>query len=293
MPEVETLVRELRPKLIGKVINGLVIKPKCWQYVLQEDPHSFYQKIIGEEIVTVLRKGKYILIPLTNNNVIVIHLGMTGKLLIKPLEEGSLDSLFSEAAINKHTHLVMDFINPYADEEEEDISLHFNDVRMFGNIWVAENVGNIEQVPVPGLKDLGPDALGMSLDEFRAGVKGNRSVKSLLLDQTKVAGVGNIYADEALFSAKIHPAIKAKALTEDQLARLWFAVKSVLKQGIQHKGSSVSDYTDAYGIQGSFQNYHRVYGKAGQGCTECTAIIERIKVAGRSTHFCPSCQKGG
>jgi len=222
----------------------------------------------------------------------VIHLGMTGKLLLKPLQDAPLDgSFFSSSSIDKHTHLVIDFLDPSGEEGTEDFSLHFNDVRMFGNIWVAENVENIEQVPVPGLKDLGPDALGITLKEFSANIKSNRSIKSILLDQTKVAGVGNIYADEALFSAKIYPAVKGRVLDDTQVARLWFAVKSVLKQGIQHKGSSVSDYTDAYGTAGSFQNYHRVYGKAGQNCSECSATIERIKVAGRSTHFCPSCQK--
>ncbi len=174
-----------------------------------------------------------------------------------------------------------------------DLELHFNDVRLFGNIWLVENANDIENLGVPGLQELGEDALGISLHQFEEAVSSKRSIKTILLDQKKIAGVGNIYADEALFSAHIHPATQGASLTPNQISTLWFTVKSVLKQGIKYRGSSTSDYTTTDGSKGSFQDHYRVYRKTGQKCVDCNSVIERIKLAGRSTHFCPSCQPEG
>jgi formamidopyrimidine-DNA glycosylase len=154
-------------------------------------------------------------------------------------------------------------------------------------------VRDIEKLDVPGLKDLGPDALGMTLVQFEDSMRSKRTVKAILLDQTKIAGVGNIYADEACFCAGVHPAQKGISLSEEQRGKLWLAVKTVLKQGIRYRGSSTSDYTTTDGSEGSYQKYHRVYQKTGKKCVQCETHIERIKLAGRSTHFCPTCQKEG
>ncbi len=293
LPEVETIVRDLRPLVIGRAITGLILREKAINHLLQATPEAFYQGLMNQTIVTVLRKGKYIILPLDNGNVLVFHLGMTGKLLIQESTFG--EQLIEANLLDKHTHILMELSDP--SEELEALDLQFNDVRLFGNVWLLEGVDNIEKLNIPGLRELGPDALGITLSEFEKIMNSRRANKVILLDQSKMAGVGNIYADEACFSAGVHPSIKGVDLTEEQLARLWFAVKSVLKQGIKHRGSSVSDYVSTDGKEGSFQKYHRVYQKTGQPCVQCSSEIQKIKLGGRSTHFCPECQqssaKGG
>jgi formamidopyrimidine-DNA glycosylase len=293
LPEVETIVRDLRPAIMGRMISGMVIRPKAQKHLLQGSPFGFYEGTIGQEIQTVLRKGKYIILPLTNGNVIVFHLGMTGRLLVQPVPELTFDERFTgDDHISKHTHFLME-LTELGENTGPDLELQFHDVRLFGAIWLVQNVQNIEQLDVPGLRDLGPDALGISLKEFEKITNTRRSVKSVLLDQASLAGVGNIYADEACFVAKVHPSAKGLSLTESQRMKLWFAVKTVLKEGIRYRGSSVSDYTTTDGAKGSYQEHHRVYGRAGKKCVECDNVIARVKVAGRSTHFCPSCQSKG
>ena len=292
LPEVETIVRELRSQIMGRVITGWTLREKALVHLLKTDPDKFYQGMMNQSIVTILRKGKYIIIPLSNNNVLVIHLGMTGKLWVHEVPDVDfLDQHTGDEYVDKHTHVLLELVDP--SEETEDLELHFNDVRLFGNIWLVEDVQDIEKVDVPGLRSLGPDALGISVSAFTKIMNSKRSVKAVLLDQTQIAGVGNIYADEACFCAGVHPAIKGMALEEEQVDKLWFAVKTVLKQGIKYRGSSTSDYTTTDGSEGSYQHYHRVYQKTGQKCGECDTTIERIKLAGRSTHFCPSCQRKG
>ena len=292
LPEVETIVRGLRPNIMGRIISGMIIRPKAQLHMLQTTPQHFYEQTIGQTVATVLRKGKYIILPLSNDNVIVLHMGMTGYLLLSETPDITFDERFSENSIDKHTHFLMEFMDQ-SGNDLPDLELHFNDVRLFGNIWLVENAKDIENLDVPGLRELGPDALGISLKKFEESVSSKRSIKTILLDQKKIAGVGNIYADEALFSAHIHPATQGSSLTSNQISTLWFTIKSVLKQGIKYRGSSTSDYTTTDGSKGSFQNYHRVYGKTGQKCGDCSRVIERIKLGGRSTHFCPSCQPEG
>lgn len=292
LPEIETIVRALRPGIMGRVISGMVIRPKAQLHMLQVTPQHFYEQTIGQTVTTVLRKGKYIIIPLSNDNVIVLHMGMTGYLLLSETPDLTFDQRFSENTVDKHTHFLMEFMDE-SGSDLPDLELHFNDVRLFGNIWLVENADDIDNLNVPGLQDLGPDALGISLNKFEEAVSSKRSIKSILLDQKKIAGVGNIYADESLFSAHIHPATQGSSLTSNQISTLWFTVKSVLKQGIKYRGSSTSDYTTTDGSKGSFQDHHRVYRKTGQKCGDCGHTIERIKLAGRSTHFCPSCQLEG
>lgn len=289
LPEVETIVRDIRPHVMGRLISGMVIRPKAVMHLMNTRPENFYEQTIGQSITTVIRKGKYIIMPLENGNVIVFHLGMTGRLLLSPVPDVGIDERFTgEEYISKHTHFLLELIDP--SESSEDLELQFHDVRLFGNIWLVEDVEDVEELDVPGLKDLGPDALGMNLNEFEEIMRSKRNVKSILLDQHKIAGVGNIYADEALFSAGIYPARLGNSLNQIERARLWFSVKTVLKEGLKYRGSSVSDYTDASGETGSFQDHHRVYQRTGAECSDCSSIIEKIKISGRSTHFCPKCQ---
>lgn len=290
LPEVETIVRDLRPKIMGKMISGMVIRGTAEKRMLHTTPKHFYESTICHEIQTVLRKGKYIILPLSNGNVIVLHLGMTGRLLLQPIPELFFEEKFDgNSHFDKHTHFVLE-LTDVCGTGDPDLELRFHDIRMFGNIWLLEDVENIEELNIPGLKDLGPDALGITLGQFEQLTQTRRAIKAVLLDQENLAGVGNIYADEACFLAKVHPATPANLLSSEQRAKLWFSVKSVLKEGIKYRGSSTSDYTLSDGSKGSYQDHHRVYGKSGQKCVECGTTIERVKVAGRTSNFCPTCQ---
>jgi len=292
LPEVETIVRDIRPALIGKMISGLVIRPKAQSSLLNVDAQTFYENVMTQIVVTVVRKGKYIIVPLDNNSVIVMHLGMTGKILVRDVPDVSFEDRFTGTGfVDRHTHFILEFSDPSGDSA--DVEMQFNDVRLFGHIWLVPEVDDIENLQVPGLKDLGPDALGISIQEFSGIMGTRRAVKTVLLDQKKIAGVGNIYADEACFSAGIHPTRKGESLSKEERAKLWLAVKTVLKEGLKYRGSSVSDYTDAAGLEGSFQKHHKVYQKTGQECSYCQEVIKKIKLNGRSTHFCPSCQSEG
>jgi len=290
LPEVETIVRDIRPSIMGRIISGMLVRPKATQNLLNVDVDTFYKNTVAHTITTVLRKGKYIILPLGNSAVIVMHLGMTGRLLFRKVPDVNFEDRFtSDTYIDKHTHLILDLMDPTG--EDDDVELQFNDVRLFGNIWLVPQCDSIEELPVPGLSSLGPDALGINLEDFSSIMRTKRSVKVVLLDQTKIAGVGNIYADEACFSSGIHPAREGSSLTKEECGKLWLSVKTVLKEGLRYRGSSTSDYTDASGKTGSFQEHHKVYQKAGQKCVGCGETIKRIKLASRSTHFCPSCQK--
>lgn len=292
LPEVETIVRDIRPHIMGRMITGMIIRGRAQTHILKTDPDSFYQGVVLQTMQTVIRKGKYIIIPLSNDNVLVIHLGMTGQVLLHEIPE-VVDLEEHLERFDGHTHVVLELMDQ-SEDGLPDIELHFRDPRMFGNIWLLENVEDINNlVGVPGLEGLGPDALGVEMDEFKTLMRNKRAVKATLLDQTKIAGVGNIYADEACFAAKVHPTSRGVDLSPEQLMKLWFAVKTVLKEGIKYRGSSTSDYTSSDGSKGSYQDHHRVYGRTGQKCVECDDSVARIKVSGRSTHFCPSCQPRG
>jgi formamidopyrimidine-DNA glycosylase len=277
---------------MGKMISGMVVRPKAQSNLLNVNAQVLYEHIMTQIVVTVIRKGKYIILPLDNNAVIVMHLGMTGRILVRGVPDVSFDERFTaDAFVDRHTHFVIEFADPLG--ESEDVEMHFNDVRLFGNIWLVPDADDIDNLPVPGLIDLGPDALGISIQEFSQIMRGRRSIKSVLLDQNKIAGVGNIYSDEACFSAGIHPSRRGESLSKEERAKLWLAVKTVLKEGLKYRGSSVSDDTDTSGTAGSFQDHHRVYRKTGKRCVDCQDTIQKIKLNGRSTYFCPSCQKEG
>jgi formamidopyrimidine-DNA glycosylase len=291
LPEVETIVRDIRPVVIGKMISGLVMRPKAQSNLMNVDPQTFYEHTMTQIIVTVVRKGKYIIMPLDNDACIVMHLGMTGKLLVRDVPDVDFDERFtSDNFVDRHTHFLMELSDP---DGGEDVELQFNDVRLFGHIWLVPQLDDIDNIPIKGLAELGPDALGIESQDFNRIMRTRASIKSVLMDQKKIAGVGNIYADEACFSAGIRPTRRGESLSKEERAKLWLAVKTVLKEGLKYRGSSVSDYTDALGEEGTFQKHHRVYQKTGQKCVDCQDTIQKIKLSGRSTHFCPSCQSEG
>ena len=257
LPEVETIVRGLAPRLAGRRI--LSAEFRCAR-VLRGDP----QRIVGKTIRTVRRHGKYILIDFADASASLgIHLGMTGKLLLDP-----------QLGVHSHAILTLDRG-----------TLVYDDIRQFGRIELSDQFA-------ARLGRLGPDPLALDTAAFVSALRGRHAmVKPLLLNQSFLRGMGNIYTDEALYRAGVHPRALASRLSRERAAGLHRAIQAVLLESIETGGSSVSDYVDAEGRRGSFQLKHRVYGKEGEPCPACSTPIRRILVAQRGTHFCPKCQK--
>lgn len=253
------MVRTLRPALTGRrILNAEFGQLR----VLRGLPHDTAQALAGQKIKSIERHGKFIAIRL-ERGFLVVHLGMTGKLLV-------------QAERTKWTHAIFTLDRG---------TLIYDDPRQFGRIeYGAELPARVSA--------LGPEPLEVSLEEFARRLKQRRSpIKAALLNQALVRGMGNIYADEALFRAGIHPTRIAASLRAPRVARLYDAMRAVLREAIESRGSSVSNYVDANGRQGSFQQSHWVYQRTGEPCVECGTPIRRIIVGQRSTHYCPKCQR--
>jgi len=259
LPEVETVVRSLRPAIVGRrILNAEFTGLR----VLIGSPRKTAGALAGRKVVAVERHGKFISIRL-DRGFLVVHLGMTGRLLI-------------DGALSKWTHAIFTLDRG---------SLVYEDPRQFGRIEYGE------ELPAR-VAALGPEPLEVTAAEFARRVKQRKSpVKAVLLNQAVVRGVGNIYADEALFRAGVHPKRIAASLRADRVGRIHAAVQEVLTEAIDRRGSSVSNYVDAEGCQGSFQTEHRVYQRTGEPCVKCGTPIRRILVAQRGTHYCPKCRK--
>ncbi len=266
MPEVETIVQALRSCLIGLV----PIKVICHKEKILRTP-ELLPKALGYPIKDISRKGKLILL-WTPPYVWLIHLKMSGQLWWQPQHK----------PLPPHTHLIVSFA-------ETDNQLRYADLRQFG-YWQIVPEKALEQVPF--LQKLGPDALSVTpkllQDRLR---KRKTAVKSVLLNQECLAGLGNIYSDEALWLAQIHPLIPASTLSSTQIERLAWAIKKALIRGIKLGGTSIRDYLHPDGRKGLYQDYRLVYRREGLSCLRCGAPIKRIKIAGRSSYFCPMCQK--
>jgi len=273
LPEVETVVRGLRASLPGRTI--LDVRLGKTDFI--DDPVALGEQLPGSRILGVTRLGKFIAIDLVPGGVasdaaerlyLVVHLGMTGQLMTR----------LAGDPVVPHTHVFLGL-----DDGRE---LRYTDVRRFGRMLLVP-----ESKIAVFRERLGAEPLEITLKEFcaRFGSRGAR-VKALLLDQGILRGVGNIYADESLFRARIHPARIARKLTQVQLAALHQSVRKILTAAIRLRGSSVSDYVDSDGNRGEFQFRHRVYQREGKPCVRCGEKIRRVIVAGRSSHFCPRCQ---
>lgn len=269
LPEVETVASDLRKQLIGRRIDAARF---LWERTLAHpDLHTLEETICGRRVVDVGRRGKYLLIQLDDGESLIVHLRMTGQLAV--VEAGS--PLLSD----KHTRAWFQL----ADGE----ALVFTDSRKFGRIWLVH-----DSTEVTG--KLGPEPLAwdFAAESFAERLGRRRvAIKAVLLDQTTVAGVGNIYADESLFRAGIHPLRKAATLNREEAERLYLSLREVLEEAINKRGTLLRDYRTPYGEDGYFQNDLRVYGKWGKPCPTCGSPIERIRVTQRSTHFCPHCQR--
>lgn len=272
LPEVETVRRTLEERIVGLTITGVVlILPKV---IKSPSPGEFSERVAGRKIKKLGRRGKYLLIHLDHNLTLVIHLRMTGRLVYS-------ESLTPPA---KYTHAIFRLNNGF--------SLFFDDMRQFGRLALVDT-GRLDEWP--GLRILGVEPLSDSFtrEYLKKELKRrHKKIKSLLLDQTFIAGLGNIYADEALHRARINPEKSAANLTPRQVARLYLAIREVLEEGIANRGTSFRDYVDGMGQPGSNQEALKVYGREGKPCLNCGTPVCRIKVSGRSSYYCPRCQKG-
>ncbi|NIO49490.1 MAG: bifunctional DNA-formamidopyrimidine glycosylase/DNA-(apurinic or apyrimidinic site) lyase [Candidatus Aminicenantes bacterium] len=269
LPEVETIAQRLSSKLKSLEISSVRI---IYPPVLKNEDLSIIHDLKGRKVAGVRRRGKMLLIDFERNLSLLVHLKMTGQLLFCPKEEPS----------DKHTHFILSF----KDEKRE---LRFRDVRKFGFISC---IRNLDISCVAELKNLGPEPLEIDSTFFKKLFQGRKArLKSLLLNQNFIAGIGNIYADEILFQAKLHPLTPASNLGDNDLKQLLKAMREVLRKAIIHKGSSIRTFTNAEGQRGKFQNYHRVYGRESLSCFICREKIKRLRLGGRSSFYCPSCQK--
>jgi formamidopyrimidine-DNA glycosylase len=267
LPEVETITRILRqgtpsqPAIVGRHILGSEL---LWERTLAEpSPDEFSGRIKGQLIQSINRRGKFLVFQLSHAW-LLLHLRMSGDLLVKP----------ASVPPENHDRLILLL--------EGGIQLVFNDARKFGRVWLVEEVDGV-------LGNLGPEPLDENLtaEEFYQRLHANRrQLKPLLLDQAFLAGLGNIYVDEALNLACLHPLLRSNLLTSRQAGKLLDAIRIVLKDGITRNGASI----DWVYRGGDFQNYFRVYQRTGQPCPQCGTPIARITVGQRGTHFCPHCQ---
>ena len=269
LPEVETIVRTLAPAVRGRVVADVEL---LYRPLLRAGGRKSLDALRGRRILNVRRRGKLLLLELEGGRTLVFHLKMTGQFLIVGAGE----------PLDKHTRLVIRF-------EDGVNEVRFRDVRKFGFLLCLE--GEPEAVCAE-LAGLGPEPLEVELSEFESILRARRGrIKSLLLDQRRLAGIGNIYADEMLFEARIHPETAASSIRRDRVERLCKAMKRVLASAIEAKGSTLQDYRDAEGQAGSFQFSHQVYDRTGEPCVACGTLIKMKRVGGRSSHFCPKCQR--
>lgn len=267
LPEVDPYVRELRPELKERAILEAQV---FWsRIIVAPSVPEFVEGVRHQQFTTFRRRGKYILLGLSGGELLMIHLRMTGELHVYS----------PETPPDKHTHVQFQLDNQR--------HLHYRDQRKFGRLWLVQDTESI-------IGHLGPEPLE---DSFTTEILAQKiekrkvTIKALLLDQTIVPGIVNIYADEALFRAGIHPPRSGESLSAVELERLHQALHTVLEYGIELKGSSLQNYIRLAGMQGNFQQEHQVFRKTGQPCSTCGHTIERIIVAQRSTHFCHAYQQ--
>lgn len=288
LPEVEVTRRRIAPLLVGRRIAKVhTTRPS---YFFLTPPRRLARELEGARIAGLERVGKYLLAVLDDGRRLLLHLGMTGQLFAEHASSVRLLSAATRASLapeqqlsfapDAHTHLTLEF----ADGAPR---VFFRDVRKFGKVRLL----------APGQSDarldkLGPDALAATGEALFAGTRGRKvAIKTVLLAQQVIAGVGNIYADEALFLARIRPTRAAGRLTRNECDALAKAIQQVLLRSIETGGSSISDYVAPDGADGAYQDERRVYARTGEPCPECDAPIKRTVIAARSTHYCKHCQR--
>lgn len=274
LPEVESVRRGLNELVVGETVEKVEVR---WPRIIDSPSHNqFSRQLIGQTIEKVDRRGKFLLFYFTND-VMISHLRMEGKYaLVEPEENGQLPLR------GKHTHVIFYF--------ESGKKLLYNDVRKFGRMQL---VPKGEEFKHTSLIKLGPEPIAKDfiledMQEFLT--RRTKAIKGVLLDQEIVVGIGNIYADEILHRAQIHPITPANTLTEDEEIRLHETIIQVMDEAVQSGGTTIRSYANAFGEVGNFQDKLQVYGRDGEKCLTCSTEIQKTKVAGRGTHYCPVCQ---
>jgi formamidopyrimidine-DNA glycosylase len=269
LPEVETVVRDLRPCLLGRRFTSVAVSRR---HLRRRWSRKWAPIVVGRRVDAMSRRGKWIVIALAEGSFLVIHLGMTGRLTVTPAQE----------PIAKHTHIVLGL-------ESGHDQLRFNDIRRFGSATVFRDVAGLEKFFAE--RGLGPEPFALDIRYWRSCLgRTSRCLKAVLLDQRVVAGVGNIYADESLFAARLHPTRLGKDVSTSEASRLRQAIVRVLRRAIEKRGSSIRNYVGGSGRGGEYQEEFRVYGQTGRPCPRCGVDIRCMRLAGRATHFCPRCQ---
>jgi len=263
LPEVETIKRELEKSVTGKTIRRVIINNP--RIIREPSPEKFARGLQGKTITKILRRAKVLILELSGGNALVMHLKMTGQLVYPGNGKGSRVSFeFSDSSI-----------------------LDFNDNRLFAELRLLDDWKDLKFI-----RELGPEPFDITQEQFSALLSPRTTkIKVLLMDQTVISGIGNLYAAEMLFAARIDPRRPAKSLSGGEKERLFKAMREVLTQAIQYKGSSVDNYVQLSGKPGGYVPYHRVYGREGKSCPGCEGKVKRIALGGRGTYFCPSCQK--
>jgi formamidopyrimidine-DNA glycosylase len=267
LPEVETVARGLHSQLQGRVITAVTAK---WPPTIARPPvEDFREEITGRRVTSVGRRGKYVVLEM-DRGFLLVHLKMSGRLGVAPSSE----------PLDKHTHTIFDL--------DDGRQLRFRDVRKFGRVYLVADAAEVTA-------GLGPEPLAEEFapeDFCRLLARRSGRLKTLLMNQQFLAGLGNIYADEALHVARLHPLRKANTLSPEEQTRLYRAIRSVLRRAVESRGTTLGDggYVDARGQVGAYQECIAVYGRQGEPCPVCCTVVERIVISGRSAHFCPRCQ---
>jgi formamidopyrimidine-DNA glycosylase len=268
LPEVEITRRMLRPALVGRRIAQVFTAPRS--YFFLTPPPKLKSSLLGRAVTALDRHGKYLLAHLDNESTLLLHLGMTGQLFTSKRAD----------TVTDHVHLRLQF----ADRGHD---VCFRDVRKFGKVkWLKPGAND------PRVARLGVDALSATPDDLYAATRVRRvPIKTLLLDQSVLAGIGNIYADEALFLAAVRPTRSARRVTAQECERIVKATHQVMEQAIAAGGSTIRDFMAPDGKAGSYQDQRLVYGRGGDPCPTCKTPLRRVVLATRSTHYCAQCQK--
>lgn len=278
LPEVETVVRGLKQTVVGRTIDKVRTNAPTTSIVVSPSfkNSTFASVLKGKTITDVNRRGKNILIKLSDDVTLWTHLKMTGRFLYLP----------NKNAIAKHDLAIFDFTG---NNKQNKYHLRFNDTRRFGRLRLYRTGEVLNQ---KGLKELGPEPLELSQDQFvQLCQSTSRMIKPALLDQSFVAGIGNIYADESLYAARIHPRKLTNRISVKKLRSLHKEIRKVLTKAIKNMGTSVDSYQGVNGQPGSFQKYLKAYNNEGNPCRYCGHKIVREKIGARSAHFCPRCQR--
>lgn len=263
LPEVETIKRELERAVLGKKIVEVIINnPKV---IKEPSRENFVNGLKNTVIKNILRKGKLLILELSSGKSLTIHLKMSGQLVYPGNGKSSRVSFkLSDGKI-----------------------LDFNDRRLLGELRLVDDWKSLKFI-----KELGPEPFDLNLEQFKKMLENKKTkIKPLLMDQTFISGVGNLYAAEALFRAKIHPEKSASSLLDKEKEKLFKEIKNTLLEAIKHKGSTVDQYVQLSGKPGEYVKFHKVYDREGEPCVVCKTPIKKITLAGRGTYFCPKCQK--